>query len=79
LVRAAPPVHYVFEGTHYPATLHRHRYDRAGYQLAMTVTPFPQLHGSTESTGYRIESAGRALVPPIAVLDSQILTRRWLA
>jgi phosphoribosyl 1,2-cyclic phosphate phosphodiesterase len=57
-----PRFDYVFQGTRfYPATCVAH--DLAGpVQVgAMTVTPFPQNHGNIESTGFRIDCAGRAI------------------
>lgn len=53
---------YVFEGTKfYPATCTAADIVAPLTIGPITVTPFPQLHGNIESTGYRIEAAGKAL------------------
>jgi phosphoribosyl 1,2-cyclic phosphate phosphodiesterase len=47
---------YVFEGTrYYPATCVAHDLTGPVQVGAMRVSPFPQQHGSIESTGYRID------------------------
>ncbi len=53
---------YIFKGTdHYPATCKAITLDGPVQVGDMRVTPFPQQHGSIESTGFRIDAGGRSL------------------
>ncbi|KPF75162.1 hydrolase [alpha proteobacterium AAP81b] len=57
-----PRFTYVFEGTEfYPPTCTAQVLDDVLTVGAMTVTPFAQNHGNIDSTGFRIEAAGRAV------------------
>lgn len=57
-----PRFGYVFEGTKfYPPTCTATDLDGPVSVGVMQVTPFPQNHGNMDSTGYRIEAAGRVL------------------
>ena len=53
---------YIFEGTnHYPATCKAIVLSGTVRIGDMQVTPFQQVHGSIESTGFRIDAGGRSL------------------
>jgi phosphoribosyl 1,2-cyclic phosphate phosphodiesterase len=53
---------YVFEGAAgYPASCNGNRLTGAITIGAITVTPFPQLHGDIESTGLRFDAGGTSL------------------
>lgn len=53
---------YVFEGSDfYPATCTATAIDGPFMVGGMTVTAFAQNHGNIDSTGYRIDAAGRAM------------------
>ncbi len=66
---------YVFEGTEfYPPTCKAIALDGAVQIGDMVVTPFQQNHGNIDSTGFRIETAGRAIAysTDVKALDSRV-------